>query len=215
MDPEHEIPAVGIKNADGKYIGSIQEIIDVKKDPTIDFDSWQLTSVGKGGQNPEIVKNPEIQKQMLLFHCVDWLLCNFDTKGEHLLQRSDGAFVSIDKEGGMNHILSEEAQSMSCTYKPHNHEPIYNVFFRMFRDKKIDIDQGALKALDEKIHVIESYSEEEYMKMFEPYINQVNKKPKKMWENILKRKQNLRAEYNRFLSTLREGTQVLNSTRSV
>ncbi len=215
VDPEHEIPAVGIKNADGKYIGSIQEIIDVKKDPTIDFDSWQLTSVGKGGQNPEIVKNPEIQKQMLLFHCVDWLLCNFDTKGEHLLQRSDGAFVSIDKEGGMNHILSEEAQSMSCTYKPHNHEPIYNVFFRMFRDKKIDIDQGALKALDEKIHVIESYSEEEYMKMFEPYINQVNKKPKKMWENILKRKQNLRAEYNRFLSTLREGTQLPNSTRSV
>ncbi|MCR5671540.1 MAG: hypothetical protein K6G10_11100 [Butyrivibrio sp.] len=49
----------------------------------------------------------------------------------------------------MNKILKSGSQAMSCTYKPHNNEPIYNVFFRMFRDRKIDIDPGALKALDE------------------------------------------------------------------
>ncbi len=208
VDPEHEIPAVGIKNAKGEYIGSIQEIMDVKEKPEIDFDSWQLTSVEKGGQNPDVVKDPEIQKTLLVFHCVDWLLCNFDTKGEHLLQRKDGSFVSIDKEGGMNKILKEGSQSMSCTYKPHNHEPIYNVFFRMFRDKKIDIDPSALKTLDEKVKALEAYPDEEYMKMFEPYVAQRNKEPEKMRENILKRKKNLRAEYNRFLSSLREGTQL-------
>ena len=208
VDPEHEIPAIGIKDANGKYIGSVQEIMDVKQKPDIDFDSWQLTSEANGGQNPEVVKNPEIQKTLLIFHCVDWLLCNFDTKGEHLLQRKDGSFVSIDKEGGMNQILKEGSQHMSCTFKPHNHEPIYNVFFRMYRDKKIDLDAGALKALDKKVRDLEAYSDEEYMKMFEPYIRQVNKKPKQMRENILKRKKNLRNEYNRFLSSLREGTKL-------
>jgi hypothetical protein len=104
---------------------------------------------------------------------------------------------------------------MSCTYKPHNHEPIYNIFFRYYRDNKIDLDPGALKALDEKIHAVEAYSEEEYMKMFEPYIKQRNKNPKKMRENILRRKQNLRAEYNKFLDSLRKGTVLPNNIRSV
>ncbi len=215
VDPEHEIPAVGIKNAKGEYIGSIQEIIDVKETPTIDFDHWQLTSKANGGQTPDVVKNPEIQKQLLIFHCVDWLLCNFDTKGEHLLQRKDGAFVSIDKEGGMNQILKDGSQSMSCTFKPHNHEPIYNVFFRMYKNKEIDLNPDAMKALDEKVHAVESYSDEEYLAMFEPYIRQKNKKPEQMRENILKRKKNLRAEYNRFLSSLREGTELPNNIRSV
>lgn len=215
VDPDHEIPAAGIQDASGKYIGSVQEIINVKADPTIDFDSWQLTSKDNGGQNPEIVKDPKIQKQLLIFHCVDWLLCNFDTKGEHLLQRSDGDFVSIDKEGGMNQILKEGSQSMSCTYKPHNHEPIYNVFFRMYKNKEIELDPGALKELDAKVHAVETYDENEYIKMFEPYIKQVGKKPKQMRENILKRKRNLRQEYNRFLSSLREGTELPNSVRQV
>lgn len=205
VDPEHEIPAIGIKNAKGKYIGSIQKIVDVMDKPTIDFDAWQLNSKEKGGQDEKVVKNPEIQKQLLIFHCVDWLLCNFDTKGEHLLQCKDGSFVSIDKEGGMNQILKEDSQSMSCTYSPHNHEPIYNVFFRMVRDKKIDLDPTALEALDQKVQAVEAYSEEEYMQMFEPYILQVNKDPEKMRANIKKRKKDLRKEYNRFLSSLREG----------
>ena len=215
VDQEHEIPAVGIKNAKGQYIGSIQKIIDVKKEPTIDLDGWQTQYEAKKEPDIEIIKKPEIQKQMLIFHCVDWLLCNFDTKGEHLLQRQDGAFVSIDKEGGMNKILKDEAQTMSCTYKPHNHEPIYNIFFRYFRDNKIDLDPEAMKALDEKIDIVEKYSDDEYIKMFEPYIKQVNKKPKKMRENILKRKQNLRKEYNRFLDSLRKGTKLPESNRSV
>ena len=215
VDPEHEIPAVGIKNAKGEYIGSIQEIMDVTNKPTIDLDAWQTEYEAKRNPDPEIIKKPEIQKQLLIFHCVDWLLCNFDTKAEHLLQKKDGSFVSIDKEGGMNKILKDDAQSMSCTYKPHNHEPIYNIFFRYYRDNKIDLDPGALKALDEKIHAVEAYSEEEYMKMFEPYIKQRNKNPKKMRENILRRKQNLRAEYNKFLDSLRKGTVLPNNIRSV
>lgn len=215
VDPEHEIPAVGIKNAKGEYIGSIQEIMDVTNKPTIDLDAWQTEYEAKRDPDPEIIKKPEIQKQLLIFHCVDWLLCNFDTKGEHLLQQKNGSFVSIDKEGGMNKILKDDAQSMSCTYKPHNHEPIYNIFFRYYRDNKIDLDQGALKALDEKINAVETYSDDEYIKMFEPYIKQRNKNPKKMRENILKRKQNLRAEYNRFLDSLRSGTKLPNQIRSV
>lgn len=85
----------------------------------------------------------------------------------------------------------------------------------MFRDRKIDIDPGALKALDERVHAIEAYSEDEYMQMFEPYIRQRNKKPEVMRANILRRKRNLRAEYNRFLSSLREGTTLPDSVRAV
>ncbi len=55
------------------------------------------------------------------------------------------------------------------------------------------------------MRIVEAYPDKEYMKMFEPYIKQVNKEPAKMRANILKRKKNLRAEYNRFLSSLREG----------
>ena len=208
VDPEHEIPAIGIKDSKGKYIGSIQEIVDVHKNPTIDFDEWQLGSKEKGALNPDVVKDLKIQKQLLIFHCVDWLLCNFDTKGEHLLQRSDESFVSIDKEGGMNKILKDEAQHMSSTYCPHNHEPIYNVFFRMFKDKQIDIHPEALEALEKKVQAVEACTDEEYIKMFKPYIKQVNKKPEEMEKNILNRKKNLRAEYNKFLSELRAKTKL-------
>ena len=208
VDPEHEIPAAGIKNAEGKYVGSIQELQDIKEKQDIDFDFWQLGDVTKGAQKPETVQNPEVQKQLLIFHCVDWLLCNFDTKGEHLLQRNKGDFVSIDKEGGMNQILNQAAQSMNCTFRPHHDEPVYNLFFRMFRDNKIDISHEALDALEEKVQIIENYPEKEYMQMFEPYIRQVNKEPARMRENILRRKRNLRVEYNRFLSSLRAGTRL-------
>ena len=75
----------------------------------------------------------------------------------------------------------------------------------MVRDKKIDLDPAALEALDQKVQAVEAYSEEEYMQMFEPYILQVNKDPEKMRANIKKRKKDLRKEYNRFLSSLREG----------
>ena len=211
VDPEHEIPAIGITNSKGKYIGSIQEIMDVQRQPEIDLDKWQLGTKEEGGQDLNVIQKPEIQKQLLIFHCVDWLLCNFDTKGEHLLQKKDGSFCSIDKEGGMNKILKAEAQHMSCTYTPHNHEPIYNLFFRMYRDKKIEIHKEAFEALDKKIKAVEEYSDKEYMKMFEPYIKQVNKKPEEMKKNILARKQNLREEYNKFLSELRKGTTLPNA----
>ena len=198
LDKEHAIPATSVQNSQGEYIGSIQEIVDLKQENTVNFEKWQQQAEDK--RDPSVLTDP-VKDQLLRFHLIDWLLCNFDTKGENLLQRSDGQFVSIDKEGALTHIRKEGAQKMSVTYTPHTDEPIYNIFFRMYRDKKID--NLPLDTLDRLITEVENKSDDEYMAMFEPYFQTLKKHKRSNRALILKRKKELRSSYVNFLNELR------------
>jgi len=196
LDPKHAIPAVGIKNEKGKYIGSLQEIIEVKKDG-FDFNSWQHQPEEE--RSTDVLTN-EVKEQILTFHAIDWILCNYDTKGENLLQRSDGSFVSIDKEGAMSHVLKDGTFDMSVDYSPHTDEPIYNTFFRMYREGRIDLDMKIVEAVIAKVEILD---DEEYEKMFEPYIKTLDEDEKIPVKNeIMRRKQNIRQAYDKFFKEL-------------
>ncbi|MBO6214589.1 MAG: hypothetical protein J6N76_03510 [Lachnospiraceae bacterium] len=199
LDPEHAIPAIGITNEKGKYIGSLQEIIEVKKDG-FDFNSWQHQP--EETRSTDVFTN-EVKEQMLTFHAIDWLLCNYDTKGENLLQRSDGSFVSIDKEGAMSHILEDGTFDMSIKFSPHTDEPVYNTFFRMYRDGKIDIPDDMVESV---INKVESLDDNAYMKLFEPYLNGIKSSKKDLIRNeILRRKKDIRQSYDTFFRELKQG----------
>ena len=198
LDKEHAIPATCVQNKDGEYIGSIQELVDLKEDKTIDLEKWQQQMPYK--RDPSVMTDP-VKEQLLRFHLIDWLLCNFDTKGENLLQRSDGQLVSIDKEGALTHIRKEEAQKMSVDYTPHTDEPIYNIFFRMYRDGKIG--DLPLEKLEELITEVEKKSDDEYLAMFDPYFATLKKHKRSTRTLILKRKKELRASYITFLNELK------------
>ena len=199
LDPQHAIPAVAIQDKSGTYIASVQEMIPVMKQPTINLESWQQDP----NRDPAVLTRPVLE-QLMTFHVIDWLLCNFDTKGENLLQRSDGQLVSIDKEGAMSKIDDAEAQTMSLTYCPHTDEPIYNLVFRLYRDKKLDLPFDVLKA---KIDMVERMDTTEYMQMFDPYLAVTDKKKKVAKKNIEARKTGLRQAYITFLNSIRPDVQ--------
>ncbi len=200
LDKDHAIPATAIKNEKGEYIGSIQEIIELQKDGAVDFEKWQQQPEDQ--RDPSVLTDP-VKEQLLTFHVIDWLLCNFDTKGENLLTRSDGKLVSIDKEGALTKIMDDGAQKMSVTYAPHTDEPIYNIFYRMFRDGKIDFTPQNIDVLDKVIQKVEEKSDEEYMKLFEDYYPCIWFNKEERQKRIKERKQNLRASYVTFLNELR------------
>ena len=196
LDPQHSISAVGIKNNKGQYIGSLQEIIDVKKDG-FDFNQWQHQPESERSTD---VLTDQVKEQLLTFHAIDWLLCNYDTKGENLLQRSDGSFVSIDKEGSFHHVLKEGTLEMSVDYSPHTDEPIYNTFFKMYRDGKIDIDK---KVVESVITRVENLDDKEYLKMFKPYLRVLKEEERlPVKKEIMRRKKNIRKSYEAFFREL-------------
>ena len=199
LDPDSEIQAVAVKNSQGEYVGSIQEMVE-KKEDGFDFNSWQHQS---DEQRDLSVFTVDVKKQIMKFHCIDWLLCNFDTKGENLMQRPDGSFVSYDKEGAMSHILDPRAKVMSTNYTPHTDEPIYNVFFRLVQQGKVTLEPEVLEELDGMIEKVEEFSDAHYMEIFEPYVmTRSESKRQAVREAILERKVNLRSSYQAFLAKI-------------
>ena len=182
----------------------------------------RLTNV-EGGENkldlfkfskhPELVTQDTIREveklgpQILREHTTDWLLCNFDTKGENFIitRQGDGPRVlhGIDKEAAFNKILKTEAQTMSRTYKPHANNTLYNVVFSMYANCELDLN---LFDVLPQIEKVQELSDEEYMATFKEYLDHVKKtKPdqfEQIYENILVRKTGLKKEYARFFKEL-------------
>lgn len=151
----------------------------------------------------------ELGPQILREHTTDWLLCNFDTKGENFIitKEEDGPRVlhGIDKEAAFNKILHPDAQSMSRTYKPHANDTLYNVVYSMYANCQMDLD---LYSVIPQIEKVQSLSDEEYMDLYKDYLDHVKQKKKDkynaIYENILARKKGLKAEYARFFTELIE-----------
>ncbi len=167
----------------------------------------------KFSRHPELADNDTFAKveemgdQILREHITDWLMCNFDTKGENFIvtRGSDDKLVlhGIDKEAGFNKILSPGAQHMSTTYKPHANNTLYNVVFDKFAKGEMNLDLTVMK---DKVNEIVNMDDDRYMSMFDDYLSHIREKdPSKYTQtymNILNRKNNLGAEYNRFFTEL-------------
>ena len=197
----YHINAFMAKDKNGEIVGSFQEKIDqTEESQRVDLFKWQADPT-----NPDLALPTEIKNEVLREHCLDWLLCNFDTKGENFLHRaSDGHLSSFDKEASFSFIEEEGAQHMSYTYKPHSNDTVYNVMFREYINGRMDLD---LDSVFQYVEKVEAMSDEEYLGMFEEMVQS-----KHWFEHfkdkernlILKRKQNLRKEYEDFFKTLRE-----------
>ena len=145
--------------------------------------------------------------QILREHTTDWLLCNFDTKGENFIitKEGDGPRVlhGIDKEAAFSKILKTEAQTMSRTYKPHANNTLYNVVFSMYANCELDLELFDVLPQIEKVQAL---SDADYMATFKDYLEHVKKtKPEQyqqIYDSILVRKTGLKREYARFFAEL-------------
>ena len=167
------------------------------EDGRVDLFKWQA--------NPDNSLSEEIKGQVLREHTLDWLLCNFDTKGENFLHRKkDGHLSSFDKEASFSFIESDEAQHMSTTYCPHNNDTVYNIMFQEYIKGTLDLDFTQMR---ERAQRISAMNDDEYIGLFEEMLRQKYKDESKYEEVkglILRRKTDLVEEYNRFITHLQE-----------
>lgn len=197
VEPESAIPTFVRKSADGKVVhGSFQARVDVDKN-AIDLFQWQRD--GKG------VLTDSLKKQILREHVTDWLLCNFDTKGENFLIDTEGRLRGIDKEQAFSYLYEKEAQHLSYDYSPNPNKTLYDTVFQMYAagDGNMELD---LSGNYEYIRKLSRMPDQEYMDIFKDVIEAKCKgdtaKADKMYEAILSRKQNLEAEYGAFYGKL-------------
>lgn len=117
-------------------LGSFQEKIEtIGREQQVDLFSWQT--------NPQDNIPADMKKEILREHTLDWLLCNFDTKGENFLHRADGHLCSFDKEASFYKLMDPEAQHMSTEYKPHANDTLYNTLFTQFAQGNVTLDLSA------------------------------------------------------------------------
>lgn len=198
MCGENSIPAFAAIQGN-RVLGSFQE----KKEPVtgngaLNLFSWQA--------NPEQDLPAQAKTELLREHALDWLLCNFDTKGENFLNNRNGTITSFDKEASFGKITKEEARHMSSTYKPHSNDTIYNVLFTQFAEGKLDLD---LKSTETNLDKIEDMPREQYLGMFKDMLTEKygpagekNTERQRVEELMWERKDNLREEYRRFYGEL-------------
>lgn len=194
----YSIPAYAAVKG-GKVLGSFQEKIEtIQESQRVDLFSWQA--------NPQDTIPADMKKEILREHTLDWLLCNFDTKGENFLHRTDNHLCSFDKEASFSKLKDPGAQHMSCEYKPHANDTLYNTLFTQFAQGNLTLD---LSASLEQVTTVEAMKKEEYLGLFSKMLDQKygpvrsdNKAREEVEEAIWQRKDNLREEYRTFYTEL-------------
>lgn len=188
------IPAECLK-VNGKVVGSIQKRMQ-KAEGGLDLFKWQAQD--------HLTELPETTMRDLMHeHTLDWILCNFDTKGENFINQPEGHIISFDKEASFNTLLQEGSRHISYTFKPHSNDTIYNTMFRAFAQGKINLD---LDANLESIRKLEEMNGDDFIAMFREtlatkYGNHTD--DRKEAERLLrKRHHNLRNEYRAFYTKL-------------
>ena len=184
---------------DGKVLGSFQEKIEtIGEEQRVDLFAWQT--------DPQDNIPADMKKEILREHTLDWLLCNFDTKGENFLHRTDGHLCSFDKEASFYKLMDPEAQHMSTEYKPHANDTLYNTLFTQFAQGNVTLD---LSASLEQITKVESMYREEYLGLFSRMLEEKygpagpkNTARAAVEEAIWQRKNHLREEYRAFYTDL-------------
>lgn len=222
ISPDTAIEAFKGKSV-GKGVVSYQRMVTgVKKD----VDLFKFSRTPEAMNKEELARIEELAPQILREHTTDWLLCNFDTKGENFIIANDGTgedrVYGIDKEAAFRAILDKGAQHMSKEYQKFDQDTVYNQLFRLYAQGKIKLDLHTIEAQILKVESLDykttfnngekglehdsAYGDREYMRTFTEYIDQQKKdrpdKVKEIERNILRRKQNLRMEYRNFLGDL-------------
>lgn len=198
---EYSIPAFAAE-LNGRVLGSFQEKIEmIEPQQRVDLFAWQA--------QPQDNIPAEMKNEILREHALDWLLCNFDTKGENFLHRTDGHLCSFDKEASFSKLSEEGAQQMSTTYKPHANDTLYNTLFTEFAEGRMTLELNAVTA---QITHMEQMDNDAYLDLFDRMLtNKYGEKSTDRVPNpardgieqkILERKTGLREAYRNFFEGL-------------
>ena len=118
----YSIPAFSATDSQGRVLGSFQERIDVMQEGRVDLFAWQA--------NPKDNLTDQMKSEILREHALDWLLCNFDTKGENFLHRTTDISLHLIKRRLSAGLKDAGAAKMSTDYCPHANDTLYNTFFQ-------------------------------------------------------------------------------------
>lgn len=206
MHPETAVEAFVGKTRDHGVVSFQRRLENVEGGPG-KLDLFKFSRHPEVATPETIAAVQELAPQILREHATDWLLCNYDTKGENFVitREGDGPRVlhGIDKEAAFNKIMKPEAQAMSTEYKPHANNTLYNVVFTMYAENKMDLnlDDAAAQVLKS-----EQMSADDYMAMYQPYLKNLEKSDPdnaaQIEARILQRKEDLRQTYETFFTQL-------------
>ena len=142
----------------------------------------------------------KIIRQFMGEYVVDFCLCNYDSTFRNFIVDVNGNLRGIDKEQSFKYIRndSEEEQHIDYFMEKNPNEkygakpPIYGKIFNDIINGNINI--SVLQDLKDAISKLNAISNEEYIKIIEPYISSldINSKQKNLiYSNILLRKRNI------------------------
>lgn len=203
IDPGTSVKAFA-RGIDAHGYGSFQQKIDLPPHgQRIDLFKWQK---GEAGSKVTDENLAGLTSQILREHTTDWLLCNFDTKGENFLVDTQGRVRGIDKEQAFSYINRPGAQHMSKDFRPNPNDTLYNVMFSKYANNEIDLD---LDSCMEAVKKVESMSGGDYMNIYKGFWDEKFKgrpaddpERQAVERSILERKQNIRGEYETFFTGL-------------
>lgn len=189
------IPAQCLRDEQNKVVGSIQKKMQ-KAEGGVDLFRWQAQS--------ELTALPQTTMEDLMNeHTLDWMLCNFDTKGENFINQPNDHIISFDKEASFNTLLQDGSVQMSYTFKPHSNDTIYNTMFQAYAQGRLDLD---LNANLQSIQRMESIPADDFINMFKDTLDTkygIEGADRERAEEVLRdRHRNLRKEYRTFYGNL-------------
>lgn len=196
IDPDTAVPICRFTDSRGTF-GAMQ-----KKIPGTSLNG-ELYKLYHGQNLPA-----ELKSQIMREHVTDWLIANFDAHSKQFLSNASGALVGIDKDQAFKYLQKAAAKKMSYSFHPNSvfgeNEPIYNPLYRMFAKGDIDLD---LNDVLPYIKRVESISNSAYREIFREYAESLNGKGKAaeaLLDDIVDRKDSLRATYRSFFEELLE-----------
>ena len=204
---EHITPQTAVKcehcEIDG-IKGTIQPKLELNEIETKKISEYFL----KDGKVDE-----KIIRQFMGEYVVDFCLCNYDSTFRNFIVDVNGNLRGIDKEQSFKYIRndSEEEQHIDYFMEKNPNEkygarpPIYGKIFNDIINGNINI--SVLQELKDAIAKLNAISNEEYIKIIEPYISSldINSEQKNLiYSNILLRKRNVKNVFKALKEKLRD-----------
>ncbi len=179
IDPTTAVPCE-VATIDGMF-GTVQEFVEVDKKATNTFRENVIS--GEGLEQSQI-------QDILREYITDYLICNYDTHERNFIVDNEGRVRGIDKEQGYRFFEEENASSplFTTNYNARYGEQgsIYSLIFERMRNGEIPKENLAI--IEQYAKCINDIPDEEYIAIFQEYINAFDGDRSKLTADILARK---------------------------
>jgi len=182
------IPAVKYVEVKGKG-GALIQILEGQ--------TWQESSSQHSDPQMENLKK---YKELIIKHqVVDWLVSNHDSHAGNFLSQG-GQLAAIDKGQSWKFLGKDK---LEADYSPNPSHPIYNKFWEKISEGAID-PKGLIEAVADVVNRADQISPEQFQLIVAPYVSTASgwthADPQAQLQKMLSRLQNLRSDFEGFLS---------------